>query len=82
MRSNSLQSKKNVDQGYLGRLLGFGRITIRGTGIDDVDIPPIADPLRFSLNSASMGEDASAASASGVGYKAPSMDGKACAITA
>jgi uncharacterized membrane protein YdbT with pleckstrin-like domain len=38
----------NVDQGFLGRLLGFGRITIRGTGVDDVDIPAIADPLPFS----------------------------------
>jgi len=38
----------NVDQGFLGRLLGIGRVTIRGTGIDDVDIPAIADPLRFS----------------------------------
>lgn len=37
----------NIDQGLLGRLLGFGRITLQGTGDDDVDIPPIADPLRF-----------------------------------
>lgn len=38
----------NVDQGFFGRLLGFGRITIRGTGVDDVDIPAIADPLHVS----------------------------------
>jgi uncharacterized membrane protein YdbT with pleckstrin-like domain len=37
----------NIDQGFLGRLLGFGRITVQGTGDDDVDIPPIADPVRF-----------------------------------
>jgi hypothetical protein len=47
MRSNFLQSKKHIDQGFLGRLLGFGRITVQGTGDDDVDIPPIADPVRF-----------------------------------
>ena len=40
----------NVDQGFFGRLLGFGRITIRGTGVDDVDIPTIAHPLRFSTS--------------------------------
>ena len=37
----------NVDQGLFGRLLGFGRITLQGTGDDDVDIPAIASPLRF-----------------------------------
>ena len=39
----------NVDQGILGRLLGFGRITVQGTGDDDVYIP--ATPVR--CNSAS-----------------------------
>ena len=37
----------NVDQGLFGRLLGFGRIKLQGTGDDDVDIPAIASPLRF-----------------------------------
>ncbi len=37
----------NVDQGFFGRLLGFGRLTVQGTGDDDVDIPAIASPLRF-----------------------------------
>ncbi len=37
----------NVDQGILGRLLGFGRITVQGTGDDDVYIPAIASPLQF-----------------------------------
>ncbi len=37
----------NVDQGLLGRLLGFGRVTVQGTGDDDVYIPAIASPLRF-----------------------------------
>ncbi len=37
----------NVDQGIFGRLLGFGRITVQGTGDDDVYIPAIASPLHF-----------------------------------
>ena len=37
----------NVDQGFLGRLLGFGRITVQGTGDDDLDIPAIAGPVHF-----------------------------------
>ncbi len=37
----------NIDQGFLGRILGFGCITLQGTGDDDVDLPPIADPVRF-----------------------------------
>jgi len=37
----------NIEQGFFGRLLGFGRITVQGTGDDDLDIPAIADPLRF-----------------------------------
>ncbi len=37
----------DIDQGLFGRLLGFGRITVQGTGDDDVYIPAIASPLRF-----------------------------------
>ena len=37
----------NLEQSLLGRLLGFGRINVQGTGDDVLDIPPIADPLRF-----------------------------------
>jgi uncharacterized membrane protein YdbT with pleckstrin-like domain len=37
----------DVDQTLLGRLLGFGTITVRGTGGSLEPIPMIADPLRF-----------------------------------
>jgi uncharacterized membrane protein YdbT with pleckstrin-like domain len=37
----------NLDQSILGRLLGFGRINVQGTGDDAMSIPAIADPLRF-----------------------------------
>ena len=36
-----------LDQGVLGRLLGFGRIDVQGTGDDNVKVPAIADPLAF-----------------------------------
>lgn len=37
----------DVDQTLLGRLLGFGTITVRGTGGSLEPIRLIADPLRF-----------------------------------
>ena len=37
----------NLDQSALGRVLGFGRINVQGTGDDALSVPPIADPLRF-----------------------------------
>jgi uncharacterized membrane protein YdbT with pleckstrin-like domain len=37
----------NLDQSILGRLFGFGRINVQGTGDDALRIPAIADPLRF-----------------------------------
>ncbi len=36
-----------LDQGVLGRLLGYGRIDVQGTGDDNVKVPAIADPLAF-----------------------------------
>ena len=35
----------NLDQGLLGRLTNYGRIELRGTGVDDIVLPPLADPL-------------------------------------
>jgi uncharacterized membrane protein YdbT with pleckstrin-like domain len=35
----------NFDQGLLGRLLNFGRLDLRGTGVDDIHLPALADPL-------------------------------------
>jgi uncharacterized membrane protein YdbT with pleckstrin-like domain len=36
-----------VDQGILGRMLGFGTITITGTGGTEESFPHIAEPLEF-----------------------------------
>jgi uncharacterized membrane protein YdbT with pleckstrin-like domain len=36
-----------VHQGILGRVLGFGELTIEGTGVDAVRLPTIADPVAF-----------------------------------
>jgi uncharacterized membrane protein YdbT with pleckstrin-like domain len=37
----------NLQQGVLGRLLGYGQVDVHGTGVDNLLIPPIADPLSF-----------------------------------
>ena len=41
----------NLEQGLLGRLLNCGRLELQGTGVDDVRLPALADPigLRRSL---------------------------------
>ncbi len=36
-----------VDQGLFGRILGFGRLRIEGTGVDAIELPTIADPVAF-----------------------------------
>jgi uncharacterized membrane protein YdbT with pleckstrin-like domain len=36
-----------VDQGFWGRVLGYGHLRIEGTGVDKVELPPIADPVGF-----------------------------------
>ena len=36
-----------VEQGFWGRMLGYGHIRIEGTGVDAVDVPNIADPVAF-----------------------------------
>src|SRR5882757_9428610 len=35
----------NLEQGLLGRLFNFGRLELRGTGVDDIRLPALADPL-------------------------------------
>jgi membrane protein YdbS with pleckstrin-like domain len=37
----------NVRQGILGRLLGYGRVMIRGMGVGEVVLPPIEAPITF-----------------------------------
>ena len=36
-----------VTQSFWGQLWGYGRLEIEGTGVDHVDLPDIADPIRF-----------------------------------
>jgi uncharacterized membrane protein YdbT with pleckstrin-like domain len=40
----------DVDQSLLGRILGFGTITVRGTGGSLEPIRMISDPLTFRSN--------------------------------
>ena len=37
----------NVVQSVFGRMLGYGRVFIRGMGVGEVVMPPIADPVSF-----------------------------------
>ncbi|HPF78758.1 MAG TPA: PH domain-containing protein [Alphaproteobacteria bacterium] len=37
----------NVLQGIMGRLFGYGRVMVHGTGVGEVVLPPIAQPIRF-----------------------------------
>lgn len=36
-----------VDQGLWGRIFGYGHLRIEGTGVDKVELPPIADSVQF-----------------------------------
>jgi uncharacterized membrane protein YdbT with pleckstrin-like domain len=35
----------NLEQGVLGRLLDFGRLQLHGTGVNDIRLPNLADPV-------------------------------------
>jgi uncharacterized membrane protein YdbT with pleckstrin-like domain len=35
----------NLRQGLLGRLFNFGQLDLRGTGVDDLTLPTLADPI-------------------------------------
>lgn len=37
----------NVLQGILGRMLGYGRIMVRGMGVGEVILPPLENPIAF-----------------------------------
>jgi uncharacterized membrane protein YdbT with pleckstrin-like domain len=37
----------NLNQGLVGRVFDFGRVDVHGTGVDDVRIPSIAEPLEL-----------------------------------
>jgi uncharacterized membrane protein YdbT with pleckstrin-like domain len=36
-----------LTQSLLGRIMGFGKIRIEGTGVDAIELPTIADPVAF-----------------------------------
>ena len=44
----------NLHQGALGRIFDFGRLVLHGTGVNDIDLPTLADPvgLRKALQEA------------------------------
>jgi membrane protein YdbS with pleckstrin-like domain len=35
----------NLEQGAFGRLLDYGRLVLHGTGVNDIKLPPLADPV-------------------------------------
>ena len=37
----------NLRQSFWGQLLGYGQVDVHGTGVDNMYIPPIADPVGF-----------------------------------
>lgn len=37
----------NFLQGILGRILNYGRVVVRGMGVGEMVLPPIADPILF-----------------------------------
>ncbi len=37
----------NVLQGILGRIFNYGRVMVRGMGVGEVVLPPIAEPVKF-----------------------------------
>lgn len=37
----------SVNQGVLGRIFGYGRVTIRGMGVGEITLPPIEEPISF-----------------------------------
>ena len=37
----------NVIQGIFGRIFGYGRVLVRGMGVGEVVLPPVAQPIRF-----------------------------------
>jgi len=61
----------NLYQGVLGRLFDFGRLQLHGTGVNDIRLPNLADPvgLRKAL------QDGIAATAAPVASTAPAARG-------
>jgi membrane protein YdbS with pleckstrin-like domain len=64
----------DVDQGLLGRMLGFGTVTVHGTGARWDPIALVADPLGFRNAIISQGPDVRAAPATPAAGGAPDPD--------
>ncbi|MEM8786476.1 MAG: PH domain-containing protein [Pseudomonadota bacterium] len=47
-------------QGFLGRMLGFGDLVIRGSGIGEIELPTIGRPLEFRRSLINATRDAGA----------------------
>jgi hypothetical protein len=37
----------NLEQGVVGRLFDYGRLILHGTGVNDITLPPLADPVEL-----------------------------------
>jgi len=44
LQLNSIE-EVNLEQHALGRLFGYGRLVLHGTGVNDIRLPPLADPV-------------------------------------
>ena len=60
----------NLEQGVVGRLFRFARLELRGTGVDNIHLPALADPI--GLRRALQDGMAAAAQASAAGSPARS----------
>lgn len=47
-----------VHQGLFGRVFGYGRLVIEGTGVDDIVTPNIANPVDFRRSIRARGQGA------------------------
>jgi uncharacterized membrane protein YdbT with pleckstrin-like domain len=54
MRLKSIETVE-IDQGVLGRLLGFGTVRLTGKGVSDFQLKGIADPLAVKRTIESVG---------------------------
>jgi len=39
-----------LHQTFLGRILGYGHLTVRGTGVSEIEFPDLANPIGFRRN--------------------------------
>lgn len=44
LQLNSIE-EVNLEQGAMGRLMNYGRLVLHGTGVNDIALPTLADPV-------------------------------------